>query len=538
MTIDEGDNNRIRLFDFDTVIDNDRPLTGKTKDWTNIVPMTNGGKLMDRFAFAPDFGDFLTAKKIYKDNSFLDRHQAAMMLLQLGGNFDWVGEYDWNTVDAPREVDGAFVQEYGPQRKFIGDATTFSPPELKDKYSELRVQLPNKTLGAEGGLYDSAFSELIVTNFWNGLLKSARNKSVVPGGPPPDLYTNWRSGYEKSQRKLRADLFIEAGREHVDPDVLATIFNMKGSLVKNIFKTLFTMSKDWEESSNVIGTSVSTSVVSPMQFLSNARQPVFERVQIQSDYGDDEDLEALMEYDPTIDGENLEKLSPSSHISDAEFERMLNETTNYDALSEHIMRENQAYSDGSTDMEVEEDAKSVSSKHSSASVGSVASQMSNMSAHSVASNMSNMSSHSVASNMSNMSAHSVASNMSAQSGISVASNLSEKSNASTMSNMSNHSYASNHSIESQEAYPTSEHSDQSFGKYSDVSYNQTSGYSNSSSHSSSESSGKEMGYVGESSDHGMSESSDHESSGESLGYRSSGGSSTNNHSYNSSSDTE
>lgn len=537
MTIDE--NNVVRLFDFDTVIDNDIPLDGKYSKWKDIVPMTNGGKLMDRFAYAKQFFQFFntetgisTQKRKYKDNSFLDRHQAAMMLLQLGGNFDWVGEYNWKTMSPWNDKN---VQEYGPQRLLTEDVATFSPPELKDKYPGLK----DKT-GVEGGLFDSAFSELIVTNFWNNVLKSTRIQSGVDKKiPGPDLYKG-SNGYVDGQRKLRADLFIEAGREYVPNEKLAIIFNMKGSLVKNIFKTLFTMSKDWEESSNVIDTSAPNEVISPMQFLSNARQPVFERVQIQSDYGDDEDLEALMEFDPTIDGENLEKLSPSSHISDAEFERMLNETTNYDALSEHIMRENQAYSDGSTDMEVEEDAKSVSSKHSSSSVGSVASQMSNMSAHSVASNMSNMSSHSVASNMSNMSAHSVASNMSAQSGISVASNLSEKSNASTMSNMSHHSYASNHSIESQEAYPTSEHSDQSFGKYSDVSYNQTSGYSNSSSHSSSESSGKEMGYNGlsETSDHGMSESSDHESSNESTGYHSSGGSSSNNHSYNSSSDTE
>merc|ERR1712167_497883 len=109
-----------------------------------------------------------------------------------------------------------------------------------------------------------------------------------------------------------------------------------------------------------------------------------------------------MEFDPSFDGEKLET---SSHISDEEFERMLNEATDYNALSEHIMRENKAYSDHST--EVEEDAKSISSKASNTSELSVASQMSNMSAHSVASNMS---SNSVASNMSS---NSVASNISA-----------------------------------------------------------------------------------------------------------------------------
>ena len=506
--------NKMYLFDFDAVIDNE---FGRYTSDKGRFPMKNGRALMDRFVYADDSKPYLsstnankvTMKKTYKDNSFLDRHQAGMMLLQLGGRFDWVGDYDWNTVDPPQDtgittVTGKEIktQKYGPKRIFTmpEGIPAFSPAEgeVFDKYIK-----KFDTLGVK---YTDAFTESSVENFWYVILKDKR----------------FGSGSELVKkdmvelRKVRADLFIEAGR-NLKPGQAEKMFNMPSNLVQRIFKEFFSTSEQMEEESNKIDMTTSNGVISPMQFLSSARQPVFERVQIQSDYGDDEDLAALMEFDPSVDGINLEKMSPSSHISDAEFERMLNETTNYDALSEHIMRENKAYSDNSTDMEVEEDAKSVSSKHSSASVGSVASQMSNMSAHSVASNIS------------------------AQSDVSVASNLSEKSNASTMSNLSHHSYASNHSMESEEAYPTSEHSDKSYGQYSELSYNQTSGFSNSSSHSSSESSGKEMGYtngLSESSDHGMSESSDHESSNESMGYNSSGGSSSNNHSYNSSSDTE
>ena len=512
------DGTKVVLFDFDNVFDTEsNPSPGSP-----TMPMKNGTKIMDRFLQKKEIQKWLFNEKgNNKQNRFLDKHQAGMMLLQLGGVFDWVAEYGYKDTSSNPNKDFG-IKRHG---EWLWDVDFNGVTEGE------------KTVNFSGNPVD---------NFWRSIMVDFSYRASVTGGNQ-----KWQMTVtDPVVKRARADVFITQGRLLSSPNRVERCFNLPLDIVLRVFNCFFTLEKEISGKPNSMCKNYASQpqVMSPMQFLSNARQPVFERVQIQSDYGDDEDLEALMDYDPTLDGQELEKLSPSSHISDAEFERMLNESTNYDALSDHIMRENKAYSDGSTDMDIEEDAKSVSSKHSSSSVGSVASQMSNMSSHSVASNMSNMSSHSVASNMSNMSSNSVASNMSAQSGISVASNLSEKSNASTMSNMSHHSYASNHSIESQEAYPTSLHSDQSFGKYSDVSYNQTSGYSNSSSHSSSESSGKEMGYsnglsessdhgMSESSDHGMSESSDHDSSNETMGYSSSGGSS-NNHSYNSNSETE
>ena len=464
----------LKLFDYDAVIEvkDDKWVEKVNK---NQLPMKNGTSLMDRYTTGTQF------KQIPKENvKFLDYHQAGMMLLQLGGVFDWVPDYEWKT---------------GKSDFRLTDPSKRTP--LRDIIWNTKVIDKNSTK-------DTNFDKVILKDFWNNILT---NNGKI-------------NNKQKSIQHARADKFIEIGRGlHEMPErkgkpppalyrlEARRVWNLSSKFVSRVFNEMFKTDAELKQEQELNNQNTS-SVVSPMQFLSQSRQPVFERIQIQSDYDDEEDLNALMEFDPTFDGRELENPSPTSHISDAEFERMLNESTNYDALSEHIMRENKVYSDNSTDMEVEEDAKSISSKHSSASVASVASQMSNVSA---------------------------------QSAVSVASNMSEQSNASTMSNMSHHSYTSNHSVESEEAYPTSEHSEQSYGGYSDLSYNNTSGYSNSSSHSSSESSGKEMGYsngLSESSDHGMSESSDHESSSESMGYNSSGGSSSHNHSYNSSSDTE
>ena len=93
--------------------------------------------------------------------------------------------------------------------------------------------------------------------------------------------------------------------------------------------------------------------------MSQQRQPVFDKITLESEF-DDSDLDALMELDPLDDlekelaaelGEDNE--DTRSHLSDAEFERMLHENSNYDALSEHIARENKAYSDNSS---MEEDS--------------------------------------------------------------------------------------------------------------------------------------------------------------------------------------
>ena len=498
----DGKVKRVRLFDYNAVVDTTSAWM-ENAEKRNQMPMTNGDSLMDRYTTKAQF------KNIPKENlKYLDYHQAGMMMLQLGGIFDWVPDYTWKT-EAQQMTTSTRV-ETPLERKPLTGTVLFEEKFMND------------TDGKQVGL-----GSIKLVNFWENVLRE--DFAGTTG-------INFKYNNNPKQKKIqhqRADWFIKKGRE-LDKlkwklgtgtkAVAQDVWNLSSEFVVKVFNEFFkTQSEIMNLSSGSVGGG-GAGITSPIQFLSQARQPVFERIQIQSDYGDDEDLEALMEFDPDLDGVELEKMSPSSHISDEEFERMLNETTNYDALSEHIARENKAYSDHSTDMEVEEDAKSVSSKHSSNSVASIASQMSNMSSHSVASNMSAQSGVSVAS------------------AISVASNLSEKSNASTMSNMSHHSYTSNHSVESEEAYPTSEHSEQSYGGYSELSYNNnTSGFSNSSSHSSSESSGKEMGYtngLSESSDHGMSESSDHESSNESMGYSSSGGSSSNNHSYNSSSDTE
>ena len=465
MTIDN--NEKVRLLDYDNVIDT--TLTLNDCHNGNIVQgnIGNSGteRNMDRFNTIPQMKKMLGTKESRK---YVDYHQWGLNALRLGGVFDLLGDYNFKKVETtdPR----------------LDKPRTYTNGKLKFwDYKEDNVE------GAEG---------INETNFWKTVLGN-KNVSVersnvhITNMRSTDTVKNWND-----------------------------VFNLSKEAGEYVYTELFKTSTELYPPDTPVA-SPTNSVQSPMQFISRSRQPVFERVQIESDYGDEEDLQALMEYDPLMDGEKYED---SVHISDAEFDRMLNEATDYDALNKHIERENKAYSDHST--EVEEDAKSVSSKHSNVSEVSVASQMSNMSSNSVASNMSAASNISAASNMS---AHSVASNLSA---------ASEQSN---MSEMSNHSYASHHSMESEEAYPTSEHSNGSYGKYSEQSYNQTSSYGNSSSHSSSESSGKELGYsngLSESSDHGMSESSDHESSNESMGYSSSGGSSSNNHSYNSSSDTE
>ena len=463
----ESETQTLRLFDYDVVVD------ASLKDAKVTKPMRNGTTaLMDRWNTSSlkstTKGSSKDLNALFKDSEkrkWLDYHQAGMMLLQLGGVFDWVGEYDWSELTDNKQKERAL-----PTRRPF---STFSP----------------ETDG-------NAFLYTPVDNFWEHVLlgteqePSMEFERIVPKGQ--SVKGNLISTKERSNR---SNAWITKLRK-VDAIEAVKIFNMKSDAVHKIGKKFFRLTT-MIQVEPYVETPRDNKVqlakpYSPMQFISELRQPVFERVTIESDYGDDLDLEALMEFDPDLNGE-LENNSPSSHISDEEFERMLNETS-YDALSEHIMKENQSYSDNS--VELEEDAKSTSSKHSNVSDVSVASQMSNMSA---------------------------------SSDISVASNLSAASDKSNMSDMSNHSYASNHSMESEEAYPTSE---QSYGHVSEQSYNQTSSYNNSSS----EGSEKDMGYnngMSESSDHGMSESSDVES--ESMGYSSG---SSRQHSYNSNSETE
>ena len=507
MTVDE--NGIVRLFDFDAVIDT-KPDKIDASIEASVIPMTQvpeeGGKrLMDRYRTKDEVEDLI------RNNGglFLDYHQLGLLALQLGGVFDWVGEYDASAV-----IDGRPRLDNERTLTFVN--TT--------KYGRTRPLLSDK---------------IKVINFWANVCKNKGKqvertdlliesvRTMVKENTTQGVGDGQDSGYYFNQNY---NISKEFGEWIWGKDQTIGLFRKSDELKAELNSSgvAIDLGNGIQSPTLSIQSPISTGVQSPMQFLSNSRQPVFERVQIESDYGE-EDLEALMEFDPSFDGEKLET---SSHISDEEFERMLNEATDYNALSEHIMRENKAYSDHST--EVEEDAKSISSKASNTSELSVASQMSNMSAHSVASNMS---SNSVASNMSS---NSVASNISAASNMSansVASNLSAASEKSNMSEMSNHSYASHHSMESEEAYPTSEHSNTSYGQYSEQSYNNSSALSNHSS--SGESSGKELGYSAESSDHGMSESSDHESSNESMGYSSSGISSSHNHSYNdSNSETE
>lgn len=372
------------------------------------VTMMNGIELMERDS------DLALLIPMLKDVKWLDYHQAGMALLTLGGTFNWVKD------DFKTDI-GNLKKDYGPNKKW-------------------GIAFGKLTRGTQ------------IRDFW---------KKVISKGS-----TNIH------KRQKHADAFVQAGRDITSEDAKA-IFNLPQSFVKDVFTDFFKLGEEIFEEEHVTRiqeVNIKEQALSPIKFMSEQRQPMFEKVTIESDF-DDSDLQELMDFDPTIEGEVEEDLR--SHISDAEFERMLKETENYDSLSDHVAKENAAYS-----MEVEEDAKSVSSKHSNASDVSVASQMSNMSASSQHSNV---------------------------------------------SEMSNHSYTSNHSLESEEHYPTSEQSyhmsEQSYNMTSDHSYN-----------SNTESSAKEMDYA-----QSMSES---ESVSESMGYSSSGGSSSNNHSYNSSSDTE
>merc|ERR1719263_43006 len=111
-------------------------------------------------------------------------------------------------------------------------------------------------------------------------------------------------------------------------------------------------------------------VLTPKQFLSQSRQPVFEKVTLASEYSE-EDLDELMKLDEELD----DMLGPTetneikSSLSDAEFERMLQDNADYYNVSDHIEPEKQNYSSESdqnytseSDMEVEEDAKSIHSE--------------------------------------------------------------------------------------------------------------------------------------------------------------------------------
>lgn len=371
--------------------------------------MMNGAELMERDS------DLASLIPMLKDVKWLDYHQAGMALLTLGGTFNWVkDDFETDSDD--------LIKEHGPKKNW-------------------------------GVAFGKLTKRTQIGNFWSKVIKSKGKTNIY-------------------KRQKHADAFVQAGRD-ITSENAETIFNLPQSFVKDVFTNFFKLGEEIfeeEHATRIQKVNFKEQALSPIKFMSEQRQPMFEKVTIESDF-DDSDLQELMDFDPTIEGEVEEDLR--SHISDAEFERMLKETENYDSLSDHVAKENAAYS-----MEVEEDAKSVSSKHSNASDVSVASQMSNMSASSQHSNV---------------------------------------------SEMSNHSYTSNHSLESEEHYPTSEQSyhmsEQSYNMTSDHSYN-----------SNTESSAKEMDYA-----QSMSES---ESVSESMGYSSSGGSSSNNHSYNSSSDTE
>ena len=473
------DGDKIYLIDFDNVLD----VSKSTLNDTANIPMQNGqvfedddqlkihnpngilptasidkeekGKiLMDRYNVPTRMKAFLKTNPLAAD-----LHQAGMAMLQLGGVLDWSCDYNW-------------------------------PSDPKNRYNNIRSGV-FVGLNASDTDFNNAVNELHIIDFWRSLWEGFRKGASGTGTTIRAL----------KQKVKNARVFIETLRKTKSNTYMA--FNLHHSVVNEIGRKFFKTDKELVEkgfkdsgiSKATNATNLQSPVItSPTQFMSTQRQPVFEKVSLESDF-DDEDLEALMEFDPDV-AELSDTSSPRSHISDAEFERMLHENDNYDMLTEHIVKENKAYNK----KEIEEDARSIgSSNHSNASDVSIASQISN------ASNASNASAVSNASNISNLSASS------------------EKSN---ISDMSNHSYMSNHSLESEEHYPTSE---QSY-HMSEVSYNQSS--DNSYNSGTDSSSGKDMDYS-----HGISESSDHESSNESLGYSSSGNSSQN-HSYNSSSDTE
>ena len=478
------DGDKICLIDFDNVLD----LRESKLNTTATIPMKNGEVFESdknlKIQGDEDSGIYPTASwygKKYKDSKgqilmdrynvksrmipFLktnakeaDLHQGGMAMLQLGGVFDWSCDYNWPAINDGR---------------------------ISNKRSGVFNGIAPATKG-----YKDAVQFLHIIDFWRNLWEGFR-KSGESGSTP----LGKASASKFSDKIKNATAFIKTLR--IGQENVYKAFNLHYSVVNEIAKKFFKTDRElvdngFKETKIVEAikpTNLQSPVItSPTQFMSTQRQPVFEKVSLESDF-DDEDLQALMDFDPDV-AELSDTSSPRSHISDAEFERMLHENDNYDMLTEHIVKENKAYNK----KEIEEDARSIgSSNHSSASALSVASQISN------ASNASN------ASNISNLSASS------------------EKSN---VSDMSNHSYMSNNSLESEEHYPTSE---QSY-HMSEVSYNQTS--DNSYNSGTDSSSGKDMDYS-----HGISESSDHESSNESLGYSSSGNSSQN-HSYNSSSDTE
>ena len=470
------DGDKIYLIDFDNVLDvRDNTINKWNK--TATIPMKNGKVYEDdkKIHNSNDNGIPASASvtKLKKDGLILmdrydakgrmqallkanalaaDLHQGGMAMLQLGGVFDWTSEYNYNND--------------------------------KDRYSNMRSSVFTQLSTNED--FKKAVDQLHIIDFWRSLWEGYQKLLGKPS-----IF-----GKQRIADKIKnARVFIETLRKTKTNTYMA--FNLHYSVVNEIAKKFFKTDKElvdkgFKEAKIVEAIKPinlqSPVITSPTQFMSTQRQPVFEKVSLESDF-DDEDLQALMDFDPDV-AELSDTSSPTSHISDAEFERMLHEDDNYDMLTEHIVKQNKAYNK----KEIEEDARSIgSSNHSSASALSVASQISN------ASNASN------ASNISNLSASS------------------EKSN---VSNMSNHSYMSNNSLESEEHYPTSE---QSY-HMSEVSYNQTS--DNSYNSGTDSSSGKDMDYS-----HGISESSDHESSNESLGYSSSGNSAQN-HSYNSSSDTE
>lgn len=473
------DGDKIYLIDFDNVLGVSKSTLNKTAN----IPMQNGQvfkdddqlkiprentdriiptKAKDGQILMDRYNGSTRMKALLKSNPLAaDLHQAGMAMLQLGGVFDWSCDYNW-------------------------------PDDPQNRYRNTRSGVFT-SLNATNTAYANALGQLHIIDFWRSLWEGYRLSGI---SKTPTSFTT----KELNKKVANAKFFVEALRK---TQTTSMAFNLHHSVVNEIgrkfFKTDEELVRDgFTESGILKATNLTTLqspvITSPTQFMSTQRQPVFEKVSLESDF-DDEDLEALMEFDPDV-AELSDTSSPRSHISDAEFEAMLHENDNYDMLTEHIVKENKAYNK----KEIEEDARSIgSSNHSNASDVSIASQISN------ASNASNASAVSNASNISNLSASS------------------EKSN---ISDMSNHSYMSNHSLESEEHYPTSE---QSY-HMSEVSYNQSS--DNSYNSGTDSSSGKDMDYS-----HGISESSDHESSNESLGYSSSGNSSQN-HSYNSSSDTE
>jgi serine/threonine protein kinase len=285
MTFDEK-TKKVYIIDFDAVI--------KIGDKESInrsggqIPMKNGETaLMDRYSETGNFGEkrgFGMKKFLISENSkFADYHQAGMALLQLGGIFDWVGDYNWD-ADEFKDSQGKPTGQH---------------PDRKTPYEELSAQT------------GSAFTLNRILDFWRKILEDRNG-----------LNKGTNKAKQEARRK-RGTKFIKMLRQAVST---FRAFNMPPKIVHDIAKTYFKTDQEiYPPASDESGGG------SPVKFMSQRRQPVFEKVSLESDF-DDEDLDALMEgLDDPLD--DLEKeldaelglddhSDTTSHLSDAEFEQM------------------------------------------------------------------------------------------------------------------------------------------------------------------------------------------------------------------------